>query len=364
MTSLPGIDENSEVTAVPSRSQTGITQTLDNTGYCLLSLDGGGVRGLSTLYILQGIMNRLNYMREEHGLRERKPCEIFDLIGGTSTGGLIAIMLGRLEMTVEECIDAYTRLMKQIFEKKENRSIVSMLGVVKPRFSSETLENAIKQLLQRRAISVDEKLDNGQRGKCKVFVCTKFQKTNVTTRLRSYRTPSSSTSFSPTILEAALATSAAPTYFSPASINSSHFIDGAIGANNPCLELEEEATDLWCEETGNLQPLVKCFISIGTGHQGIRSVSDKGMKGLIETLRKEATETEKTNQTWQGRWREHVDKGRAFRFNVDHGLDGVKLAEFEEQDLLSAATATYLQKRGTIGEVRSCVENLRMKECM
>jgi hypothetical protein len=73
--------------AVPSRLQTGNDHTLDNTGYYLLSLDGGGVHGLSTLYILQGIMNRLNYMREEAGLRPRKPCEIFDLIGGTSTGG-------------------------------------------------------------------------------------------------------------------------------------------------------------------------------------------------------------------------------------------------------------------------------------
>jgi patatin-like phospholipase/acyl hydrolase len=62
-------------------------RTLDNTGYCLLSLDGGGVRGLSSLYILQSIMNRLNFMREEAGLRPKKPCEIFDLIGGTSTGG-------------------------------------------------------------------------------------------------------------------------------------------------------------------------------------------------------------------------------------------------------------------------------------
>ena len=87
MASVHGMDAQSETTAVPSRSQTGNDHTLDNTGYCLLSLDGGGVRGLSTLYILQGIMNRLNYMREEAGLRQRKPCEIFDLIGGTSTGG-------------------------------------------------------------------------------------------------------------------------------------------------------------------------------------------------------------------------------------------------------------------------------------
>lgn len=61
--------------------------TFDNTGYCLLSLDGGGVRGLATLCMLQSIMTRLNYEREEAGLRPRKPCEIFDLIGGTSTGG-------------------------------------------------------------------------------------------------------------------------------------------------------------------------------------------------------------------------------------------------------------------------------------
>jgi patatin-like phospholipase/acyl hydrolase len=62
-------------------------RTLDNTGYCLLSLDGGGVRGLSTLYILQSIMNRLNDVRKEAGLQPKKPCDIFDLIGGTSTGG-------------------------------------------------------------------------------------------------------------------------------------------------------------------------------------------------------------------------------------------------------------------------------------
>jgi patatin-like phospholipase/acyl hydrolase len=60
---------------------------LDNTGLCLLSLDGGGVRGLSTLYILKSIMDRLNYERKESNLPPMKPCEVFDLIGGTSTGG-------------------------------------------------------------------------------------------------------------------------------------------------------------------------------------------------------------------------------------------------------------------------------------
>ena len=53
----------------------------------LLSLDGGGVRGLSTLYILKRIIDQLNLERKKSGLEAVKPCEIFDLIGGTSTGG-------------------------------------------------------------------------------------------------------------------------------------------------------------------------------------------------------------------------------------------------------------------------------------
>jgi patatin-like phospholipase/acyl hydrolase len=61
---------------------------LDSTGLCLLSLDGGGVRGLSTLYILKNIMDRLNHERNKTAsLPSMKPYEVFDLIGGTSTGG-------------------------------------------------------------------------------------------------------------------------------------------------------------------------------------------------------------------------------------------------------------------------------------
>ena len=60
---------------------------VDTTGLCLLSLDGGGVRGLSTLYILKNIMDRLNHARGQNKLHPVKPCEVFDLIGGTSTGG-------------------------------------------------------------------------------------------------------------------------------------------------------------------------------------------------------------------------------------------------------------------------------------
>jgi len=69
------------------KHHSGEPNPLDQTGLCLLSLDGGGVRGLSTLYILKGLMSRLNHERQAANLPRVKPCEIFDLIGGTSTGG-------------------------------------------------------------------------------------------------------------------------------------------------------------------------------------------------------------------------------------------------------------------------------------
>jgi Patatin-like phospholipase len=62
----------------------------------ILSLDGGGVRGLSSLLILREVMEEIG--RRSGAANTPLPCQYFDLIGGTSTGGLIAIMLGRLRM--------------------------------------------------------------------------------------------------------------------------------------------------------------------------------------------------------------------------------------------------------------------------
>jgi patatin-like phospholipase/acyl hydrolase len=47
----------------------------------LLSLDGGGIRGLSSLYILKRLMEAVDRDKPP------KPCDCFDMIGGTSTGG-------------------------------------------------------------------------------------------------------------------------------------------------------------------------------------------------------------------------------------------------------------------------------------
>ena len=79
---------------------------MNNDPVRILSLDGGGIRGLSTLFILKEIMAQVCRENRESQefpggiaqLRLPHPCDHFDLICGTSTGGLIALMLGRLRM--------------------------------------------------------------------------------------------------------------------------------------------------------------------------------------------------------------------------------------------------------------------------
>lgn len=108
--------------------------------YVLITPDGGGVRGVSELIILQQLM--LNIQKYYRLPTIPKPCEVFDMIGGTSTGGLIAIMLGRLRMSVDQAIEEYRNLSKEVFgEKKMFFSDGS--------FKATNLQKAIQSVVQR-----------------------------------------------------------------------------------------------------------------------------------------------------------------------------------------------------------------------
>ncbi|KAI9761980.1 MAG: hypothetical protein M1840_001509 [Geoglossum simile] len=94
----------------------------------LLSLDGGGIRGLSSLYILRDIMHALEDKVEGGSANDPAhhrplPCEYFDLIAGTSTGGIIAIMLGPLRIDVDTCIKEYLDMAPGIFQVESGRVI-------------------------------------------------------------------------------------------------------------------------------------------------------------------------------------------------------------------------------------------------
>ncbi len=113
----------------------------------LLALNGGGVRGLSSLMILRRLIATVNADTLP------KPYDCFDMISDTNTGGLTAMMLGRLRMTIEECIDAYTSLSDKVFEKEYHR--VNIKGKLQGRFDAAELERSVKQILTDRSLTED-----------------------------------------------------------------------------------------------------------------------------------------------------------------------------------------------------------------
>jgi patatin-like phospholipase/acyl hydrolase len=66
---------------------------------CLLSLDGGGVRGLASLATLDKMMRMIDPVNPP------KPCEVFDMIGGTSTGGYVSQFIsGRADIFADSLL--------------------------------------------------------------------------------------------------------------------------------------------------------------------------------------------------------------------------------------------------------------------
>ncbi|XWW93299.1 hypothetical protein V2A60_001231 [Cordyceps javanica] len=122
----------------------------------ILSLDGGGVRGYSMLIIVQELMHRT--FVEANGRAPRrseipKPCDHFDLIVGTGTGGLIAIMLGRLRLDLETCKELYVRMTRMVFQTDKTIAGIPYRSTL---FKASKLEEAIRQAVREHTINEHE----------------------------------------------------------------------------------------------------------------------------------------------------------------------------------------------------------------
>lgn len=74
-----------------------------------------------------------------------RPCEYFDLIGGTGTGGLIAIMLGRLRMTLAQTKEIFEEMTEVVFETDKT---IAGLPYRSTLFKATKLEDAIRACVQ------------------------------------------------------------------------------------------------------------------------------------------------------------------------------------------------------------------------
>lgn len=117
------------------------------------------------LIILRELMHRIYVETEgkppDPQTGPPKPCEYFDLIGGTGTGGLIAIMLGRLRMDLETCIDVYVKMTRKVFETDKTFAGIPYKHTL---FKASKLEEAIKLCVQQHTMFEDEGNDGTSTG--------------------------------------------------------------------------------------------------------------------------------------------------------------------------------------------------------
>ncbi|MCJ1468429.1 hypothetical protein MMC07_007057 [Pseudocyphellaria aurata] len=321
----------------------------------LLSLDGGGVRGLSSLAILKRLLEIVNPVAPP------KPCEYFDMIGGTSTGGLIAIMLGRLEMTIDECIDAYVDMFDRLFQKRRRR--ITINGHVQERFDTQELERSIREIIaEKDTVGENALLKGSENQKCKVFVCALSKETSDTVLFTSYPSRGSSHMYHNTrIWEAARATSAASSFFDPIKIGQfeEEFVDGAVGANNPVVQLWNEAKFMSSGEA--LEANIKCLVSIGTGVPSLDSYGSSLLE-IAKTLKDIATETEKTAESFHRAHSDLDEENRYFRFNVSQGLESIGLEDAAQKNKIMAATSRYVALESVMNQMKRCGKSLSTRE--
>jgi patatin-like phospholipase/acyl hydrolase len=136
----------------------------------VLSLDGGGVKGYSSLLILKRIFRTIAF---KNGLStEPLPCNVFDLMVGTSTGGLIAIMLGRLHMSIDDCLAQYEKTSSAVFGNAVSQN---KLGKIFSKMANGSfydvgvLEEEIRKVLKEQGRDPGEMFREGD-PKCRVQV--------------------------------------------------------------------------------------------------------------------------------------------------------------------------------------------------
>ncbi|CZR57037.1 uncharacterized protein PAC_06926 [Phialocephala subalpina] len=249
----------------------------------VLSLDGGGVRGLSSLHLLQAVFTAAKITKD--------PWQVFDMIGGTSTGGLIAIMLGRLKMSIKECIDNYNEVMVKVFPKVVSGAWNAGGG---SRYEASKLEKAIREVVKKQLGNEEALLFDSSDNPCKIFVMAvkaKAGNNRGPVFLRSYKNPNEMSELpNIKVWEAARAASAAPAYFDPIFVGGVKLVDGGLGANNPLGWLWTELLNVF----GPSRP-ANCFLSLGTGiapNIGVENPSLFNMPSVIEAFASVATNSE------------------------------------------------------------------------
>lgn len=264
----------------------------------ILTLDGGGIRGVLTLEYLQTIETML---RERSGRPEFRLCDYFDLIGGTSTGAIIAASLA-CGKTVNELRQLYRKLGQSVFDRSFFRR-----GVFATKFPSGPLRSALEEQLGKDSTLGSEVVRTG------LLIVTKRLDTHSPWPIHNGPDGTySAQDRALNLVQLVRASTAAPTYFEPEEMKilsragaavEGAFVDGGVSPHNdPSLQALMVAVlhghgFRW--RTGVDQLLL---VSIGTGTRRSASATreilgatpmEQGLRSLVSLM----NDTGRTNQT-------------------------------------------------------------------
>ncbi len=236
----------------------------------ILSLDGGGIMGAFSASVLATLENETGRNVKDH----------FDLITGTSTGGILALGLG-LGFTASELLDFYQTRGPEIFPatSRFDRARASLRQLFGPKLAQTPLRAALTEILGERSF-----------GDAKVRLVIPTYDA-VGGRIYLFKTahhPRFVNDLKIPAVEIALATSAAPTFFEaarPKSLVGAQYVDGGVWANSPTLVGLVEAMAFLGKEPRDID-----VMSIGTTStafniaQHTRSGAFQWNVGLIDLL--------------------------------------------------------------------------------
>lgn len=274
----------------------------------ILTLDGGGLRGILTL----GILRRVEaVLRERHGNDASfRLCHYFDLIAGTSTGAIIAAALA-LGMSVEEVIRHYQQLGREVFCKDWFRH-----GILRARYDEAALVTNLKRVFGETVTLGDASIKTG------LLVMTKRLDTGSPWPLgnnpkgRYFRADADARWISNgdyPLWQVVRASTAAPSYFDPEAITIAveqgktpvvgRFVDGGVSPfNNPALQALMYATMCGYRVNWKASPDELLLVSIGTGisdpSQAPSRIAAKGAVSALFSLMDDCAALVETSMQW------------------------------------------------------------------
>ncbi len=279
--------------------------------------------------------------------------EHFDMLAGTSTGGLIAILLGRLGVPADVLVRLYSLLSKRLFSASFKLLRCIFRG---SRYSGSQAEKEFGKIVSQFEASgrADAPLfDASEEAKCNVFV-TSVNCADVTGEpvlLRSYEPEGNHR-----IVDAARATSAAPTFFPSVTLNTGEdVVDGGLGHNNPTILLIEEARKKYGEGAW-----FNLLLSIGTGLKGKVTLkkcsSIFSHLSLPDTLAGHITDSKSVDESVKALF-EETDMGNYLRINIP-GIGHFALDDYKSIPEIIRITEEHMKSPEGLEARRIVVECL------